>query len=223
MTEARVDLLARMLLVAAVAASVVAATVFFIFWNGSPRQAPHGIASVFRTAFPSGEALPEKFSFALLDQPRSLPRVQFIDSEGRVMTMADFRGRVVLLNLWATWCVPCRKEMPTLDRLQAKLGGPDFKVVPLSIDRQGVSIVKAFYQELKLRSVGIYVDQSSTAATRLGAMGIPTTLLLDRDGREVGRKMGPAEWDSPAAMQLVRRYLRRPGIGQPAADRASVK
>ncbi len=210
MTEARIDLLARMLLVAAAAAAVTAMIALFIVWDDLPRQEARGIASVSGTASPAGEVLPAKFSFALLDQPRPLPRVQLIDGKGRAMTLADFRGRVVLLNLWATWCVPCRKEMPTLDRLQAKLGGPDFQVVPLSIDRQGLSVVKPFYQQLGLKSIGIYVDKSSQAASELGAMGIPTTLLVDREGREIGRKVGPAKWDSPQAVEVIRRYLQPP-------------
>ena len=92
---------------------------------------------------------------AVLDRPRAVPEIHFSDEQGNDLILADFRGRVVLLNIWATWCVPCRKEMPALDRLQAKLGGKDFIVIPLSIDRQGVSPVRRFYQELGLENVGI--------------------------------------------------------------------
>src|SRR3546814_12607159 len=90
--------------------------------------------------------------------------------------------------------------MPSLDRLQAGLGGPDFVVVPLSIDREGLPAVKAFYEELGLKALGIYVDQSGRASGKLGAAGIPTTLLIDREGRENGRTVGPAEWDSDEAL-----------------------
>src|SRR3546814_10498536 len=82
--------------------------------------------------------------------PRPLPELTFVDGEGEEMTLKAFDGRFVLLNIWATWCVPCREEMPSLDRLQAGLGGPDFVVVPLSIDREGLPAVKAFYEELGL-------------------------------------------------------------------------
>lgn len=151
-----------------------------------------------------------------------MPELQFIDGDGRGLSLADFRGRVVLLNVWATWCVPCRQEMPTLDRLQAKLGSPNFQVVALSIDRAGVSVVKQFYQELGLTALVTYVDQSGKAAGSLGTVGIPTTLLVDRDGQEVARKVGPAEWDSPEVIALIRRQLRTgsadAAAGQSGAD-----
>lgn len=138
---------------------------------------------------------------------RPLPELNFVDGTGAPRALADFRGRVILLNVWATWCVPCRAEMPALDRLQTTLGGPDFEVVPLSIDRGGVFAVKSFYEELDLRALRIYVDGSGEPLTKLGAVGIPLTLLVDRDGRELWRVVGPAEWDKPAAVNRIRSYL----------------
>src|SRR5258708_5802845 len=155
-------------------------------------------------------------SLSIVDPPTAVPALLFVDGYGRAMTLADFRGRVVLLNVWATWCVPCRKEMPTLDRLEAKLGGPDFQVIALSIDRQGLAVVKPFYQELGLTNLGIAVDESGKAAHLLHAVGVPLTLLIDREGREVARKMGPAEWDSPAMTTIIRPYLEpQPGPQPP--------
>lgn len=145
--------------------------------------------------------------------PRPLPELRLVDGAGAPRALADFRGRVILLNVWATWCVPCREEMPALDRLQAMLGGPDFEVVPLSIDRGGAFVVKGFYEELDLRALQIYVDQSGEALTKLGAVGIPLTLLVDRDGRELWRHLGPAEWDKPAAVNRIRGYLPEPPKG----------
>jgi thiol-disulfide isomerase/thioredoxin len=160
--------------------------------------------------------------FTSLEQPHPMPELQFVDGEGHALTLAEFRGRVVLLNIWATWCVPCRKEMPTLDRLQAKLGSRDFQVVALSIDRAGIPPVSQFYKELGLTALGTYVDQSGKAAGSLGTVGIPTTLLVDRDGQEVARKVGPAEWDSPEVIALIRRQLRTgsadAAAGQSGAD-----
>lgn len=150
---------------------------------------------------------PSIFSFTPLETPRSLPDLHFTNANGRPQNLADFRGRFVLLNLWATWCVPCRKEMPTLDRLEVNLGGPDFEVVALSIDRQGLATVQPFFKELRLKALRVYLDQSGEAASTLGAPGLPTTLLIDRDGQEVARKIGPAEWDSPAMEGVIRRYL----------------
>jgi thiol-disulfide isomerase/thioredoxin len=151
---------------------------------------------------------PAEFPFDLLDPPRPLPELRFVDGGGRPLTLADFRGKVILLNLWATWCIPCLREMPTLDRLQAKLGGPDFQVIVLSIDIGGLPVVEKFYRALKLKALGIYVDKTMRARIALGVAGIPTTLLIDRQGREIGRLAGPAEWDSKEAIKAIRRYLK---------------
>ena len=148
-----------------------------------------------------------EFEFASLPSPRPLPALAFTDADGAAKGLADFKGRVVLLNIWATWCVPCRAEMPALDRLQARLGGPDFQVLALSIDRKGIEAVKPFYLELGLGSLGIYLDRSGSAAHALNTEGVPTTLLIDREGREVGRKLGPAQWDEPNAIALIRRAI----------------
>lgn len=99
--------------------------------------------------------------------------------------------------------------MPALDRLQQRLGGPRFQVVPLSIERDGAVAVQSFYEETGVRTLGVYVDSSGQAASALGVVGIPTTLLIDAEGREIGRVTGPAEWDSPAALVVIREYLAR--------------
>ena len=153
--------------------------------------------------------------FAINSQPRVLPTIRFADAKERAMTLQDFRGKFVLLNIWATWCVPCREEMPTLDRLQAKLGSPNFEVVALSIDRGGASVVRAFYDEVGIRALRIYVDKAGDATTDLGVVAIPVTLLIDREGREIGRKIGPAEWDSPEVVTLIQGYLGAAAPDQP--------
>ena len=154
------------------------------------------------------------FAFSALETPRELPELRFVDGDGREMTLDAFGGRTVLLNIWATWCVPCREEMPALDRLQAKLGGPEFEVVPLSIDREGLPVVKAFYEELRLKALGIYVDRSGKAQRALSVLGIPTTLLVDRGGRELGRTLGPAEWDSDEIVEFLRSVVEQPPAAQ---------
>lgn len=145
--------------------------------------------------------------FSLVEPPRPVPELVFKDAEGRSLRLADFRGRVVLLNIWATWCVSCRKEMPTLDRLQATLGGPDFEVVALSIDRGGSEVVRRFYDEIGVKGLKIYLDESGASFDALGAVGLPTSLLVDREGREIGRLVGPAVWDSDEAIALIRRHI----------------
>ncbi|MGH8347493.1 MAG: TlpA family protein disulfide reductase [Pseudomonas sp.] len=140
-------------------------------------------------------------------EPRPVPEVQFVDGEGKPHTLADFKSKVVLLNLWATWCAPCRKEMPTLDRLQAQLGGADFQALALSIDQGGVQLVRDFYRVVGVQHLGIYIDESASAISSLGAFGLPATLLLDRQGRELGRKLGEATWDSPEVVAYLREVI----------------
>jgi thiol-disulfide isomerase/thioredoxin len=154
---------------------------------------------------PAGAQAPA--GFAVHESPRPLPDIHFENGQGEAMSLADLRGKVVLLNIWANWCAPCRREMPTLERLQAELGGPDFEVVALSIDRNGLSVVKEFYEELGLRELGMYVDTSGKAPRELSALGVPTTLLIDREGNELGRLAGPAEWDSPEMVAFIRGYI----------------
>ena len=143
----------------------------------------------------------------VFEQPRPVPETRFQDGQGDDLTLADFRGRVVLLNIWATWCVPCRHEMPALDRLQVRLGGKDFVVVALSIDRKGVEAVKGFYQEVGVEKLAVYIDPSGRGSRGLAVPGLPTTLLIDREGREVARKIGAAEWDSPEVVALIERTI----------------
>jgi len=143
-------------------------------------------------------------NFAVFDAPAAVPEISFADGAGQSKTLADYSGKVVLLNVWATWCAPCRKEMPTLDRLQAKLGGPDFEVVALSMDRKGPDAVKKFFAETGVTHLALNIDTSAKAMFTLGAVGLPMTLLINRDGKEIGRLIGPAEWDAPDMVDFIR-------------------
>ena len=142
--------------------------------------------------------------FALLETPAAVPEVSFMDGAGQPKTLADYSGKLVLLNVWATWCGPCRKEMPTLDRLQAALGGTDFEVVALSMDRKGPDAVKKFFAETGVMHLALNIDTSAKAMFTLGAVGLPMTLLINRDGKEIGRLIGPAEWDAPDMVDFIR-------------------
>jgi len=144
---------------------------------------------------------------AIVARGLPVPNVAFEDGQGRKRALTDFRGKVVLLNIWATWCAPCRAEMPTLDRLQLRLGGEQFEVVALSIDRGGQAAVRSFYDEIDVRALAIYVDATVAAQATLGVVGVPTTLLIDREGREVARYTGPAQWDRPEVIDAIQRYL----------------
>jgi thiol-disulfide isomerase/thioredoxin len=166
-----------------------------------------GISMLRSPIVPALEGTPK--GFVLTEVPSPLPEVQFTDDVGRPLALADFRGKVVLLNVWATWCLPCRKEMPTLDRLQAALGGGGFEVVALSVDRQGVEAVKAFYSEIGVRNLAVHVDASGQALSALAAVGLPTTILIDPEGRELGRLMGPAEWDAKEMVAFLKPIVER--------------
>ena len=124
-----------------------------------------------------------------------VPTIKVVDGAGaKTRGVEDLRGKFVLLNIWATWCVPCRKELPSLDRLREQLGGPDFEVVALSVDRDGAEAVKNFYREIGIRSLPVRVAADSSALAALGAYGLPTTLLIDPESKEIGRLVGSARW-----------------------------
>ena len=147
-------------------------------------------------------------AFIRQSTPAELPEVAFTNGAGEPKTLADFKGKTVLLNVWATWCGPCREEMPGLDRLQAEMGGDKFEVVALSIDRGGIEASKRFLDQIKVKFLGTFVDTSGKSSKALRVIGMPTTLLIDADGREVGRLMGPAHWDSDEAKKLIEATIR---------------
>ena len=142
-------------------------------------------------------------AFQLFDAPRSAPEITFSDAAGNSLSLADFSGRVVLVNLWATWCVPCVEEMPSLDRLQADLGGDDFTVVTLSVDRGGAEQVLPFFDSNGIAHLSPYFDPEGLAPRAFAARGFPTTVLIDEAGCELGTMAGPAEWDSRDALSLI--------------------
>ncbi|MEO1988938.1 MAG: TlpA disulfide reductase family protein [Martelella sp.] len=180
--------------------AALAVTAVMIYIDGNKPSGAHPISDN-RAA----TTLPR--SFVMHETPRPLPVITFEDGAGQALTLASFKGRTVLLNIWATWCVPCREEMPTLDALQAELGGPGFEVVPLSVDRAGPEVVRKFYAEIGIRNLGLYIDASMQASFDLAAVGLPTTLLIDAEGQELGRLVGPAEWDAPEMIDLLKTHL----------------
>lgn len=149
--------------------------------------------------------------FTLHENPRAVPAVGFRDADGRRYTMADFRGRVVLLNFWASWCAPCLREMPALDALERHLGGPRFQVVAVSVDRGGQAAVAPFYRKAGIARLAIYLDPKGELQRAMGVVSLPTSVLIDARGREVGRLVGPAEWQAQEAVALVRHFMVRAG------------
>jgi len=136
-------------------------------------------------------------------KPLDLPPFEFADGTGAAMSLADFKGKVVLLNIWASWCVPCREEMPVLDKLETELGGKDFAVVAVNIDKGGPDKARGFLAETGATHLGLYTDPTSKLFAVLKTVGMPTTLVLDRDGKEIGRLIGPADWSSPEAKRVI--------------------
>jgi thiol-disulfide isomerase/thioredoxin len=175
------------LAISAVAAAIVVGTVLVL-------QGPPTIMSLLGAAAPRSSFS----SFAITD------------ASGRKRSLAEFRGKAVLLNLWATWCVPCRKEMPTLDRLQAKHGGPDFEVITVSVDLGGPERPAKFLAEIGATHLALYLADMADVRRATGVVGLPATLLIDREGREVHRVVGPAEWDSAETIALIRDRLGLP-------------
>lgn len=139
-----------------------------------------------------------------------LPDIAFLDMKGKPARLGDFRGRVVVLNLWATWCAPCREEMPSLDRLQRAFADAPVTVLALSVDRAGPERVRQFLDEVGIRHLAVYRDPKMRATRALRVPGLPATILVDRQGREVGRHLGIAEWDSEEVQAVIRGLLDEP-------------
>jgi thiol-disulfide isomerase/thioredoxin len=147
------------------------------------------------------------------DEARKLPDLAFRDASGEPKSLADWHGRTVLLNLWATWCVPCRREMPALDALQDKLGAPDFEVVAVNIDTRNLDKPKSWLREVGVDHLAYYSDANAKVFQDLKAIGkaigMPTTLIVDPNGCELASLAGPAEWASDDGVKLVGAALGR--------------
>ena len=155
----------------------------------------------------SAEARPP---FRLLKDPQPLLSPPILDEAGTTRKLDDFAGRVMLLNIWATWCPPCVHEMPTLDKLQKLLGGKNFAVVPLSVDKGGIYTVKSFYDDNFISHLPIYVDPTTQVLDTLSILGTPTTILINKQGKEIARTMGPEDWDQPAVIAQIKHYMAAP-------------
>jgi len=186
----------------------VAAGIYLI---GSGERKPEAPA-----AAPAGKVTRElaKGSLtAFVVKARRLPvaDVKFTDAEGRAKSLREWHGRVVLVNLWATWCAPCRTEMPSLAALEQQLGSKDFEVVAVSLDRKGAEAAGAFLKDTGATNLALYLDSSAASLDQLQAIGLPASVLVDREGNEIGRMLGPADWSSPEALALIRAAIAETG------------
>src|SRR5450631_4421965 len=137
-----------------------------------------------------------KLPVAMLDLhevPRQLAEIEIQDETGKQYTLGQLQGNFVLVNIWATWCRPCKEEMPSLNTLASRFSTKDLKIIPVSVDVSGALTVRHFYTEFGLDKLSIYVDPSSNVMHALSVLGIPTTVLINREGLEIGRRVGPAD------------------------------
>jgi thiol-disulfide isomerase/thioredoxin len=138
--------------------------------------------------------------------PLRAPAISFVDLAGNTVSLSEFTGKMVLVNLWATWCEPCLREMPSLARMQSHLGDK-ITVVAVSEDRGGSKAVEPFIGKLGLKSIKTYLDPKSTAERAFKVQGLPTSFLIDRQGRILGRVEGAAEWDAPKLLETLKSFL----------------
>jgi len=139
--------------------------------------------------------------------PRPVPEAELVDAEDGIHHLSDWQGKWVLLNFWATWCAPCRHEMPALDRLEAELGGDGFAVLPVATGRNPLPSITRFYDETDLAHLPILRDPTQTLSRGMAVLGLPVTVVLDPEGREVARLTGDAEWDSDSAKAILRALM----------------
>ncbi len=136
-------------------------------------------------------------------EPQQLPGETFTDPEGNAYTLADYAGKIVLVNFWATWCAPCREEMPDLDALNADLGGEDFEVVTIASGRNSLSGIRAFFEEEQIETLPILLDPQGQLSRRAGVLGLPVSILMNREGREIARLQGGAHWNDAPAREII--------------------
>jgi len=183
--------------------------------NPPPRAEPvPPAAGVGQPAEPVAAYIPAA-DFIFRDTPAPVPDLAFLDSSGKTHKLSDFRGRAIVLNLWAIWCVPCRWELPSLDRLQAEFDPDTLLVLPLSGD--DAAAVQSFYDKTGVTALGTYTATTSGTIIKLGFTGFPGTVLINADGNEIGRKIGPLEWDDKAVVATLRQHfgLPAPNPGMP--------
>ena len=175
---------------------LIAAAGFSLYWFQGPARKVSDAAPASAMA-----------AFIKHQTPKDIAAFSFADGTGAVKDLSAWKSRVVLLNLWATWCAPCRKEMPELSKLQKIMGSADFEVVALSEDLKGAEASAIFLKDIGANNLALYVDPKATALAAIQSVGLPTTLLIDRNGKEVGRLLGPADWASEDAQKLVKAAL----------------
>ena len=189
---------------------------YYLYEAGARKAGPAGTAA--ETAAPAATsaaagglstqlATGSLAAFLIHPEPKPLADLAFQDGSGKPLKLSDWKGRVVLVNLWATWCAPCRKEMPDLSKLEKELGSDQFEVLAISVDRKGADASSAFLKDTGADNLKLYVEPSTKIVSDVQSAGLPATILVDRQGRELGRILGPADWASPEAQALIKAAL----------------
>ncbi|MBZ9989449.1 TlpA family protein disulfide reductase [Mesorhizobium sp. BH1-1-5] len=213
----------RLILAALLAGVLAGAVAVYVSESGSGNNAPEKVAATTgkddaacvakaaRAKTIAAKAVGQVAALQPADPPQSLKSLAFNGPDGKPMTLADHAGKTVLLNLWATWCAPCRAEMPALDTLQKEKGSNAFEVVAVNVDTGDDTKPKKFLKEIGVETLGFYRDPTialfNEVKTRGLALGLPVTMLIDADGCLIAHMNGPAEWSSPDAKRLVEAAL----------------
>jgi thiol-disulfide isomerase/thioredoxin len=184
----------------ALAAALVAALGIYGFRTGESKIEPGPAVAGSLEPYAKGPLA----GLLVKDKRSALADAAFLDGKGGKLTLAQWKGRVALVNLWATWCAPCRREMPSLAGLQKQLGSADFEVVAISVDLKGLAASSAFLKETGSDALALYADPDGKLLNDLMAPGLPVTILVDRQGREAARMVGPADWSAPEAVALIK-------------------
>jgi thiol-disulfide isomerase/thioredoxin len=202
------------LIVAAVAVAAVLITALTLLASRPPQPPPTPRVQVVpappSAAPPAAPARPPMNVIRWHEEPRPAPLTVFQDGAGAELTLASFQGQVLVVNFWATWCAPCIKEMPTLDALQKRLGGDEFRVLAISQDREGAPVAKPFLETNGWTNLALYVEPATRFAKDAQLRGLPTTIIIDKGGREVGRLEGTIDWTGADVIEAMTRLIAAP-------------
>ena len=191
--------ISRLVLIAVAVPAIIAAVAATMFLYG-------GIDPVHEQAGPPSALAP----FTLAAKPAAVPQVAVSDASGARLSLASFKGKYVLLNLWATWCGPCVKELPALAKLKASAGSANFAVVAVDVGRNTTGEARSFLDTHDAKALDTYVDSNIALLRAFNAFGLPLTVLIDPQGREIGRAVGPAQWDNKDAIAYFKALASKP-------------
>jgi thiol-disulfide isomerase/thioredoxin len=180
---------------------------FGVYWFGSSKgkvETPQATQTAPAGGFSRALATGPMAAVIVHSLRKDIPAFDLAAADGSTVNLSKWKGRVVLLNLWATWCAPCRKEIPDLVEVQKILGGPEFEVVTLSVDRKGYEPSLSFLKDVKAETLALYTDTEMKSMAALQAIGLPATVLIDKQGKEAARLLGPAPWSSAEAQTMIK-------------------